>query len=238
MIHINKMNCQKQYDVLFPSEREKAAAFDAIAEQYYFGNFGRMQKTDFETLLFSLYLDRILDISEEELHTYSDYILSRQLGITQAKVSCLKVKKELQYPYEGFDWKKSFQRIVFNARYENGKIKINIPDRNLYLEVKNAIETEGGYIDVRLNTSVLQVSPKYFIDLMLRVSSESEREEIRANLKEKLSGTNEDTEYLERKTVGEILKGSAIEVAAGCIEDCIPVVGTGVAQGIRQAFLG
>lgn len=93
VVNINKDNCQKQYQLLFPSEREKAAAFDAIAEQYYYGNFGRMQKTDFETLLFSLYLDRILDTSEEDMHTYSDYTLSRHLGITQAKISNLKVKK-------------------------------------------------------------------------------------------------------------------------------------------------
>lgn len=62
-----------------------------------------MQKTYFETLLFSLYLDHILDISEDDMNTYSDYTLSKYLGITQSKVSNLKVKKELQYPYAKFD---------------------------------------------------------------------------------------------------------------------------------------
>ena len=54
---------RKDYEEIFsvdengqPSEMEtlknKAKAFDKIAERYYLGNFGTMQKSDFEVLLF------------------------------------------------------------------------------------------------------------------------------------------------------------------------------------------
>ena len=92
-----------RYNLLF-SKEEKAAAFDQIADQYYLGNFGRMSKTDFETLLFSIYIERCL----EKKQPFDDYKLSRDLGITQGKVRSLKVRKELQYPYKEFDWKTAF----------------------------------------------------------------------------------------------------------------------------------
>ena len=42
----------KNYESLFSSEDLKAQAFDRIASEYYEKNFGRLSKTDFETLLF------------------------------------------------------------------------------------------------------------------------------------------------------------------------------------------
>lgn len=74
---MNEDELKRRYSELFPSDKEKADAFDKIAEQFYFCNFGTMQKSDIETLLFSLYLDRILEMSEEDMQSYSDYILSK-----------------------------------------------------------------------------------------------------------------------------------------------------------------
>jgi hypothetical protein len=82
---MGKPDFQQQYNELFSSESEKAKAFDKIAEQYYYGNFGRMQKADFETLIFSLYLDRILDKSEQNMLSYSDYTLSKYLVLHRVK---------------------------------------------------------------------------------------------------------------------------------------------------------
>lgn len=238
---MNKREFEQKYTELFPSDTDKAEAFDEIAKQYYYGNFGRMQKTDFETLLFSLYLERILNISEEDIHTYSDYTLSKLLGITQAKVSNLKVKKELQYPYEGFDWKKSFLRVSSKARYENGKIRINILDKNLYYELKNAIEKADGYVEVQMNSSVLQISPEDFITLMTDIGEEKDRITVRKKLKEKLEGTYEDTEFLEKKSISEILKNNAhsmgTTLVADLIEDCVPVVGKYIANIIKESVV-
>lgn len=159
----SKEKIKKQYNEYFPDEKTKAEAFDKIAERYYYANFGTMSKSDFETLLFSIYLERILEKHEENINMYSDYTLSKLLGVPQSRISSLKVRKELLYPYEKFDWKKSFERISDRAIYENGRIKLFIPDRNLYLELKNAIEMSGGFIEVQLTTNLLQVPLSYFL---------------------------------------------------------------------------
>lgn len=55
------------YNYYFPTKEEKASAFDKIAERYYFANFGTMSKSDLETLLFSIYLEQILDREESKI---------------------------------------------------------------------------------------------------------------------------------------------------------------------------
>ena len=84
------------YNELFKDE-DKVKAFDKIAEKYYFSNFGSTSKTDFETLMFSIYIEQLLKKNQVDYNAYSDYTLSKQLGITQSKVSNLKVRKEMLY---------------------------------------------------------------------------------------------------------------------------------------------
>ncbi len=194
---------REKYDALFPNDRIKAEAFDQIAERYYFGNFGTMQKSDLEVLLFSIYLERILEQSEKDEKTYSDYTLSKDLGITQSRVSQLKVKKQLKHPYERFDWKKSFKRIMGNAQYENGKIKIHIPDRNLFLELQNAVEESGGFIDVQLNSKLLQISPAFFLDLLMLICDETEKEEVRTKILEKIRENDDIKTYFAEDALNE-----------------------------------
>lgn len=226
---MSEQGSKERYEELFSDESIKARAFDKIAKQYFYSNFGTMQKSDFDVLMFSLYIDRILETSESDMSTYSDYKLSKDLGITQSRVSALKEKKELKYPYPKFDWKKSFERIIENARYENGKIRIHIPDKNLYLELKNAVESNGGIIEVQLNSKVLQLSPEYFIDLMFAISDENDRKNMRKELKKKLDEKNIDTQYFDRKSIGDILKDNSMSVSAdivaGLINSCIPYAG-------------
>lgn len=237
---MEKAELEKQYRYLFPSEKEKAAAFDEIAKQFYFCNFGTMQKLDIETLLFSLYLDRILDMSEENMQSYSDYTLSKYLGIAQNKVSNLKVRKELKYPYPKFDWKKSLARISKNAKYENGKIKIYIPDKNLYFEIKNAIESMGGYVEVQLNSTLLQVPLEYFLNLMVEISDEANREEFRKKLKEEFHKQKLEVEAIEAESIGNVLKelgrDAAVEVIIGIMEPCISAVNPVVGQIISNVL--
>ena len=223
------MKPEEKYQELFDSVEKKAKAFDKIAEVYYMNNFGSMSKSDFDTLMFSIYIDEILKNSEDDFNSYSDYTLSKYLGITQSRVSSLKVKKELKYHYDGFDWKKSLKRISKNVRFENGKIKLNVRDKNLYYELKNVIEENGGFVDIQLNSTLLTVSPEYFVDMMLYVEEDKCREQIKKKLKDKLKENNVDTDYLESKTFGEIFKEKApdlgVNVLCDIIKSCVPVAG-------------
>lgn len=209
-----------RYDELFPSSEEKAAAFDRIAEHFYNGNFGQMSKGDLETLMFHLYIERILAQSEEDFPTYSDFRLSKELGISQSRVSSLKVKKQLQYPHK-FDWKKSIAKISWNARYEQGKIKIQIPDINLYYEIKNAVEEDGGYIEVTLTSKLLQISPGYFLDLLVAISEGTQREVLKKTLRDDLRKKNEDQEFLETAPLGRCLAGFTKDLAVSCTSNLI-----------------
>lgn len=229
---MKKEDAKSFYDQLFSNDAGeedlagKAKAFDQIAEKYYFGNFGSVGKSDLDVLMFSIYIERILDKSQDNFSTYSDYTLSKQLGITQTRISNLKVKKELQYPYEDFDWRKRLADISKNAIYDEGRIKLHIPDRNLYLEIKNAIEESGGFIETQLNPSLLQIRPEYFIDLLMAICDEDDREQCRKRIKtavEKNEKLNlEEKKYLEHIPLGQALKNQAPELISSIIAECIP----------------
>ena len=81
----------EQYSELF-SVGDKAKAFDELAKRYYSRNFGTLSKSDIDTLMFSLYIERILDNSEEDMSKYRDYLIARQLGITESRVRYTKLE--------------------------------------------------------------------------------------------------------------------------------------------------
>ncbi len=166
------------YETLFNDQKTKAEAFDKIAENFYFANFGAMSKSEFEVLMFSIYIEQILENSEDDFLTYSDYTLSKILGISQPKIKNLKIKKELRYPYYKFKWKESFKRIIQNARYDSSSkmIKLSIPDPNLFIELQNAIEENGGYLEYNFNSKLLQVSSENYLHLLYLIADENEKE--------------------------------------------------------------
>lgn len=224
---MNYQLSRENYKSLFKTDKDKAAAFDMIAEQYYMCNFGAMSKADFDVLMFSIYLDRILDTSESDISSYSDYRLSKLLGITQSRISSLKVKKELKYPYDGFDWKQSFLRLSENARYENGKIKINIPDKNLYIEIKNFIESNGGFVETQLSPSLLQISPEYYLDLMYEMVDDADKPKIRKAMEYELNKWKVDTSDFgeHQKTFGTLLKESMVDNTPDLICELLEIIG-------------
>lgn len=85
---------KEKYNQLFNTDKKKADAFDKIAEKYYFANFGTTSKSDIDVIMFSLYIDQILEADISNFSAYSNYALSKMLGIKQTKVSNLKVKKK------------------------------------------------------------------------------------------------------------------------------------------------
>ena len=215
---------ESNYEDLF-DDKSKIEAFDKIARNYYFCNFGSMQKSDFDTLMFSVFIERILDKQEENPNAYSDYTLSKILGITQQRINNLKIKKELKYPYNKFDWKKSFARLVKNARFENGKIKIYIPDPNLFLEIRNAIESEGGYIDVSLNSKLLQLEPEYYLWILRLIAPDDEKERYDAAITNQMEQNNFNLSDFSPASFSKIMREKGVDVCINIMKDCIPVVG-------------
>lgn len=233
------MITDEKYAELFPTVESKAKAFDKLAKCYYFCNFGSTSKADIDLLMFSEYLDRILEQTGDDLSTYSDYTLSKLLGITQSRISSLKEKKQLKYPYGKFEWQESLLKVSNNARYENGKIKIHISDRSLYLEIKNAIEEMGGFVEVQLNTSLLQISPEYFVNLLMVIQDEDDRDKFRKKLRKELKSKNDDVDFFDAKGTATLLKENFHELGTKAVLDiisaCLP--GGKIAAQILDAVI-
>lgn len=190
-------------------DKEKIAGFDLIAAQYFERNFGAMSKTDFETLLFSIYIEHCL----KQNVPFDDYTLSKNLGITQSKVRNLKTRKQLQYPYKDFEWKKAFIECIKNAHYDEVKhlVKLNIPDVNVMMELRHHLEEQGWYDEYQLNPKLFQCRADIFVLLcnsleengslelqdeakktIKKLMSESKNEKEKSGLEKILSGSLED----------------------------------------------
>ena len=160
----------ERYDATTWPEPERAEAFSLIARQFYRQNFGRMGKADLEVLLFSIYIEHLLNNGLD----YDDYTLALQLGIPESRVRNLKVKKELQYPYVGYDWKRALAERIPHAKYDDKKalVKVSIPDPNVRRDVEHYVDSQNWYSEYQLNAKLLQMRPDQFVALCMALYTE------------------------------------------------------------------
>lgn len=190
---------------------EKAACFDQISSKFYQQNFGMASKVELELLMFHLYLDKLINENKSEDGTInyskcSDYLIAKELGITQQKVRNLKIKKQLVYPL-AFDWKKSLATLTENARYDtvSHKITINIPDPNLFYELDNYIEETGGYVEMQLNPKILQIRVEYYIALLISMEDGATQKTIVRELKKKVKETTKTEAVFDDQNIANSL---------------------------------
>jgi len=160
---MTRRESEEKYNELFDTKEKKAAAFDKIAEKYYFSNFGSTSKSDLDVLLFSEYLERCLS----DAKPFDDYSLSKQLGITQSRIRTLKERKELLYPHDNFDWRVPFAESIKNARFDESDhyVKIPVQDVNVLIEARHYIEEKGWYDECSLNKKLLRIPFDCFVEL-------------------------------------------------------------------------
>lgn len=193
------------------TNEEKVEMFDEIAKKFYNHNFGTFSKSEMELMMFNFYIKKIVltNVGSDNTLNYnrsSDYYISKDLGITQQKVNNLKIKNQLVNPIE-FDWKKSFLKLVGNARFDNksGKVLINIPDPNLYIEIKHYLENHGGYIETQLNRNLLKIRVEYFIQLLVEIEPEKERNIIIKEIKKYIKKENKDENIFSKDNIAKSL---------------------------------
>lgn len=206
------------------TDGDKIDCFDEIAKHFYEHNFGQFSKADMELLMFRFYMKKMIDSNKNEDNTIdyskcSDYKISKDLGITQQRVRNLKVKNQLAEPIE-FNWEKSVVQLLENARFdkESRKVTMNIPDPNLYIEIENFIEENGGYIEKQLNRKMLQIRAEYFLALTIaaEVSNES-RANIIKRLRHDFEIANKDNMVFDEKDIGKSIK-DAVETGKDIVE--------------------
>lgn len=206
-----------KYDFKYLSNDYKAEAFDYIASHYYNVNFGDLSKSDIDLLMFHIYIEsRIEDCKDEDgtinYSDLSDYKIGKELGITPQRVKNLKVKKELKYPQKEFNWEVSLRKLLVNPNrvvYEKDYIKINIPDPNLFMSIKDFIEDNDGYVDMQLNSNILKIRKNYFLGLLYYICDEEDAATILSVIEEevpeeKKNHINKSSKLETVKTISEI----------------------------------
>lgn len=215
------------------TDEEKIDMFDRIAERFYCRNFGSFAKADFELMMFNFYMEKLINDNQDHDGTInynkiSDYRLSKELGITQQRVRNLKVKKDLIYHNNGFDWVKAFASLTKNARYDNKdqKVYISIPDPSLYLDIQNYIEESGGYIEKQLNGKVLIIRAEYYFDLIVHMESEDNQKKIIKELKKHFHKTNKENGVFDERFVGKSLVSLSSDIVS-VVETIVPLISPG-----------
>lgn len=226
------------------SSFEMEQAFQMVSARYFERNFGTMTKTDFETLLFSIYIEHLLENNQP----FDDYTISKALGITQSKVRTLKLRKELQYPRDKFDWIKAFADDLKRASFdpESKKVRVLISDINVLTELRYFMENNAWYDEYQLNPKVFQCRVDFFVNIISKLAEESLslNDEAEKAIKEIEKQTADGTV---KKALRSILNGSIVEgtkklllyagkeMGANILEK-IPVIGS-VASEITTALI-
>ena len=200
------------------TNEEKIKYFDEIASYFFNKNFGLKSKSEIDLIMFGIYFRKLISENKNDENIIdftqcSNYKMSKELGITQQKVNNLKIKYQLEHPIE-YDWKEAFINLINNARYENDthKIYINIPDPNLYIEIKNYIEESGGYVDITLNKSLLIIRVEYFIQLIIINDDENSSKKNIKKIKDNLSKNNKDEIILTKMDIAKEILRSGVDV--------------------------
>jgi len=156
------------------TDEEKILLFDKIEQLYFHRNFGSTSKSDFETLLFSEYVN----CCARHGVPYDDYSLSKQLGITQSRIRSLMERKELKYPTNSDDnwWRYELVKAVKNAKYDGQDhyVKFIIQDVNVMNEIRHYIESIGWYDEISLNRKLIRIPLDCFAEICLQDETLSE----------------------------------------------------------------
>ncbi|MBR5336810.1 MAG: hypothetical protein IK152_02380 [Lachnospiraceae bacterium] len=232
---------EEWYRVLFPDDKSKAEAFDKLAEMYYKTNFATTPKAEVDLFMFSVYLNRLYQSEDVQEQDYSDYSLSRVLGITQNRVSSFKERMELKYPREAYEWRESFKNVLPKAEFVDGKVQIYIYDQRLFTELKNVIYLLGSYSEERLTKQLIVVTPPVFVDLMVEAFDVATKEQMREELQRILEENHLDGEkYIHRKkNLKQILRDQKSEIAKAVILQAvkaIPIIGDAVAEPAKTVL--
>lgn len=113
----------------------------------------------------------------------------------------MKVKKQLIYPSEGFDWEKSLASLLKNTRFdrETGEITLLISDPNLLYEIETFPEERGGYISTRINKKLLHISVEYSLEIAILREDEKAQKDIIKEIKNEIKKQIKMRNYLTRK---------------------------------------
>ena len=144
------------------TDKEKLAFADDILPLFLNKNFGTVQKTEIELVVFHHYLKHCKSLNK----SVSDLTMGKQLGITPARVRNMKLKDYLHQD-DDLNWKQELLKQMNETSFEiKGKeILFVIRDVILMTELRNFLEENGFVNEYSLNPNLFSCS----VDVMLKI---------------------------------------------------------------------
>lgn len=143
--------------------------------------FGSFTKTDYEVLMFTVFLDSM----EGDVW---DYDISIALGITESKVRALRVKSQLLYPRE-LRWVEHLTEALEHGSQDDGMITITLEDPSVRNKIRNEVEKQYGTVNLSLNSKQLVLPVESF--LLLAACAEQDANSVLKQLNEQFNNNKE-----------------------------------------------
>lgn len=144
------------------TDKEKLAFADDILPLFLNKNFGTVQKTEVELMVFHHYLKHCESLNK----SVSDLSIGKQLGITPARVRNMKLKDYLHQDDDS-SWKQKLLNQMNETSFEiKGKdILFVVCDVTLMTELRSFLEENGFVNEYSLNPNLFSCS----VDVMLKI---------------------------------------------------------------------
>lgn len=200
-------------------EQCKLIAQRLEAAELFTNRFGSFAKSDYEVLMFSIFLD----LQDQPV---SDYDLSIKLGITESKVRSLRVKSQLLYP-KNLSWSEELQKALQRGQFNKDDMTITIMIENPSVQnmLKHEIEEAYGMVHLSFNPKLMTLPVESYLILALKL--EDNEDEALKRLNEKWLKENKNAERITKedllKKMLKKLKGEAgVEALLEIAQDVIP----------------
>ena len=161
--------------------------------QLFTNHFGTFAKSDYEILMFSIYLNML----ETEPR---DYDISIDLGIPESKVRSLRVKAQLLYPRKELKWQEELEKALSKGQYDlqDQTITIMIEDPSVLNLLKSIIEETYGVVYKTLNSKHLCLPIESY--LLLAMELEEDRSKALSRLNSKWKEANGEVNEITRES--------------------------------------
>lgn len=155
--------------------------------------FGSFSKSDYEVLMFTVYLDSLQK-------PIRDFEISTALGITEQKVRSLRVKSQLMYPRE-INWVEQIKQALEGGSYDDGMITITLEDPSVRNLIRYEIESKSGVVNLSLNSKQLILPVESF--LILAACAENKPDKVIHALNEKFKSKYDIKKLIQKDKIGK-----------------------------------
>jgi hypothetical protein len=192
----------------------------------YSPKFASFNKSDFELLLFTAYLDSLKVPAR-------DYDISIDLGLTESRVRSLRERSQLRYPRE-LNWVEELSKSLSQSHYDQNSKQITVSFENPSVQniIKNITEEEFGTVGYTLNRKHLVLPVEGF--LLLAVHAEEDKEKTLEKLNKVLKSELSEEAKIEKGNLGNRFLGNVQDVAS-VVDSLSPVfsLGAPLVQSLR-----